>query len=155
MSREAIEKSFAIAGSYKSRVGIEFNIVFQPPEFVGQTAIIEAVKTVNYGLNLSQTYQVPIDFNFHAYYPSQKSQAIFPDHPRAKIEDAIQALLLMKQAISEQRSSAKIFIGWQDEAHDREQNKRESELQQYLDIFHQFNVEQNMSILQNINGKDC
>ena len=91
------------------------------------------------------------DFNFHAYYPSQKSQAIFPDHPRAKLEDAIQALLLMKQAIAQQHSSAKIFIVWQDEAHDHEQHKRESELQQYLDFFNRFNIEQNMSILQDIN----
>ncbi len=150
MSKEAIAQSFAIAGGYQTRVGIEFNIVFQPPEIVGQAAIIEAVKTVNYGLNLSQTYQVPIDFNFHAYYPSQKSQAIFPEHPRAKLKDAIQALLLMKQAITEQNSSAKIFIGWQDEDHDREQNKRESELQQYLDIFNRFNIEQNIAILQNL-----
>ena len=150
MSKEAIEQSFAIASTYKTRVGMEFNIVFQPPEIVGQAAITEAVKTVNYGLNLSKTYQVPIDFNFHAYYPSQKSQAIFPDHPRAKVEDAIQALLFMKQAIAEQNSSAKIFIGWQDEDHDREQHKRESELQQYLDIFNQFNIKQNIAILQNI-----
>ena len=150
MSKEAIEQSFAIASSYKTRVGMEFNIVFQPPEIIGQEAIAESVKTVKYGLNLSQTYQVPIDFNFHAYYPSQKSQAIFPHHPRAKLEDAIQALLFMKQAIAEQNSSAKIFIGWQDEDHDREQNKRESELQQYLDIFNRFNIEQNMAILQNL-----
>ena len=151
MSKEAIEQSFAIAGSYQNRVGIEFNIVFQPPKIIGQSAIAEAVKTVNYGLNLSQTYQVPIDFNFHAYYPSQKSQAMFPNHPRAKLEDAIQALLFMKKAITEQHSSAKIFVGWQDEDHDREQNKRESELQQYLDIFNRFNIEQNITILQNIN----
>ncbi len=150
MSSEAIEQAFAIAGSYASRVGMEFNIVFQPPEIVGRAAISEAVKTVNYGLNLSQKYRVPIDFNFHPYYPSSKSQSMFPNHPRAKLEDALQALLLMKQAILQQHSEAKIFIGWQDEAHDREQNKRAVELQEYLDIFNRFNIEQNMGILQKI-----
>lgn len=149
MSKEAIEQSFAIASVYNSRVGIEFNIIFQPPEIIGQSAIEEAAKTARYGLNLSQKYEVPIDFNFHPYYPSQKSQAMFPDHPRAKLEDAIQALLLMKQAISQYHSAAKIFIGWQDENHDREQNKRAVELQQYLDIFNRFNIEQNIAILQN------
>ena len=102
------------------------------------------------GLDLSQKYQVPIDFNFHAYYPSKKSQAMFPHHPRAKQQDAIAALLLMKQAIAKQNSDAKIFIGWQDEDHDREQNKRESELQKYIDVFNRFNIEQNIAILQNI-----
>lgn len=150
MSREAIEKSFAIAGDYNTRVGMEFNIVFQAPEIVGQAAIEEAHKTVQYGLDLSQKYQVPIDFNFHAYYPSKKSQAMFPHHPRAKQQDAIAALLLMKQAIAKQNSDAKIFIGWQDEDHDREQNKRESELQKYIDVFNRFNIEQNIAILQNI-----
>ncbi len=150
MSKDAIERAFAIASSYESRVGMEFNIVFQPPEIIGQEAIAEAVKTVTYGLNLSQKYRVPIDFNFHSYYPSRKSQLMFPNHPRAKLEDAIQALLLMKQAIIQQHSSAKIFIGWQDEDHDREQNKRADELQQYLDIFNRFNIEQDIAILQNI-----
>ncbi|MGK7895118.1 MAG: hypothetical protein AB4372_16220 [Xenococcus sp. (in: cyanobacteria)] len=150
MSSEAIEQAFAIAGSYASRVGMQFNIVFQPPEIIGQAAISEAVKTVNYGLNLSQKYRVPIDFNFHAYYPSKKSQAMFPNHPRAKLEDAIQALLLMKQAILQQHSEAKIFIGWQDEDHDREQNKRVAELQKYLEVFNCFNIEQDIAILQNI-----
>lgn len=150
MSKEAIEQSFAIASTYQTRVGIEFNIVFQPPEIIGQEAIEEADKTVKYGLTLSQKYQVPIDFNFHPYYPSQKSQSMFPNHPRAKLEDSIQALSIMKQSISEQNSSAKIFIGWQDEDHDREQNKREEELQQYLGIFNRFNIEQNIAILQNL-----
>ena len=150
MSKEAIEQAFAIASTYKSRVGIEFNIVFQPPEIIGQAAISEAVKTVNYGVNLSQKYRVPIDFNFHPYYPSRKSQAMFPNHPRAELKDAIQALLLMKQEILQQHSLAKIFIGWQDEDHDREQNKRAAELQQYLDIFNRFNIEQDIAILQNI-----
>ncbi len=159
MSKEAIEQAFAIAqclafseiaSAYESRVGMEFNIVFQPPEIIGQAAILEAVKTVTYGLNLSQKYRVPIDFNFHSYYPSRKSQAIFPNHQRAELKDAIQALLLMKQAILQQDSLAKIFIGWQDEDHDREQNKRAVELQKYLDIFNRFNIEQNIAILQNI-----
>ncbi|MEM9276663.1 MAG: hypothetical protein AAGA80_27545 [Cyanobacteria bacterium P01_F01_bin.143] len=150
MSKEAIEKSFAIAGDYNTRVGIEFNIVFQAPEIVGQAAIEEVHKTVQYGLDLSQRYQVPIDFNFHAYYPSEKSQAMFPNHPRAKQQDAIAALLLMKQAIAQRNSDAKIFIGWQDEDHDREQNKRESELQKYIDIFNRFNIEQDITILQSI-----
>lgn len=150
MSKEAIERAFAIAGDYDSRIGIEFNIIFQPPEIIGQSAIEEAAKTVIYGLNLSHKHEVPIDFNFHPYYPSRKSQAMFPNHPRAKLDDAIQALLLMKQAISQYHSLAKIFIGWQDENHDREQNKRAVELQQYLDIFHRFNIEQNIAILQNV-----
>ncbi|ELS05563.1 hypothetical protein Xen7305DRAFT_00053100 [Xenococcus sp. PCC 7305] len=150
MSKEAIEKAFAIAGTYQTRIGIEFNIVFQPPEIVGQAAIEEAEKTVRYGLDLSQKYEVPIDFNFHPYYPSRKSQVMFPDHPRAQLEDSLQALLLMKQAIAEYDNAAKIFIGWQDEAHDREQDKRTSELQQYLDIFNRFNIEQNIAILQDV-----
>jgi len=150
MSKEAIEKSFEIAGTYNTRIGIEFNIVFQAPEIVGQDAIAEADKTVRYGLDLSQKYQVPIDFNFHAYYPSTKSQAMFPNHPRAKLQDAIQALLLMKESITQYNNEATIFIGWQDENHDREQNKRESELHKYIDMFNRFNIEQDIAILQTL-----
>ena len=147
MSKEDIERSFALVQQYNGKIGFDFNIVFQPPEIVGIEAINEATKTVEYGLNLSQQYNVPIDFNFHPYYPSTKSQKLFPHHPRAELQDALQALISMKKLINSNNSKAKIFIGWQDESHDREQDKRKRELTQYIEIFNQFNIHQNIAIL--------
>ncbi|ELS02562.1 hypothetical protein Xen7305DRAFT_00022770 [Xenococcus sp. PCC 7305] len=147
MSKDSIEKAFTVIGAYEDRIGIEFNVIFQPPEIIGQEAISEAIKTVEYGLNMSQKYKVPIDFNFHSYYPSRKSKAMFPNHPRAKIRDALKALILMKQAILQFDSPSKIFIGWQDEEHDCEKNKREAEMKKYLDVFNSFNSEQKLEIL--------
>ena len=147
MSKEAIEYAFSIVGAHSHKIGIDFNIVFQPPEVVGDEAIVEAVATLEYGLHLSEKYGVSIDFNFHSYYPSTKSQGLFPHHPRANLEDALQTLILMKQCIEERKSSAKVFVGWQDEGHDREQNKRAEELERYLEVFDRFNRSQEMSLL--------
>ena len=147
MSKEAIERSFSLVQQYNGKIGFDFNIVFQPPEIVGIEAINEATKTVEYGLNLSLLYNVPIDFNFHPYYPSTKSQKLFPNHPRAELQDALKALISMKRLINSRNNNAKIFIGWQDESHDREQNKRKSELKQYIEVFNQFNIHQSIAIL--------
>ncbi|MBE9040073.1 hypothetical protein IQ235_04610 [Oscillatoriales cyanobacterium LEGE 11467] len=148
MTKDAIENAFAIVGAYSEKIGIDFNIVFQPPEVVGDAAIAEAVETLEYGLHLSEKYRVSIDFNFHPYYPSRKSQGMFPKHPRANLTDAFQALMLMKERVEIRQSRAKLFIGWQDEGHDREQNQRAKELERYLEGFDRFNRTQEIIALQ-------
>src|SRR3989344_1150236 len=67
MTKQGIERAFATAGKYSGRVGIDVNIVFQPPEIVGIEAITEAVETVKYSLDLAEKYNVHVDFNYHPF----------------------------------------------------------------------------------------
>ena len=142
MTKESIEKVFETIGSYQGKVGLDINFVFQPPEIVGEEAIRESVRTVDYCLDLAKKYKVPLDFNFHPYYPSKKSKGMFPHHPRASVENTKKALLAMKEKIDERKSDAKIFIGWQDEEHDQEQRERKTELEQVMKDFERFNLTQ-------------
>jgi len=148
MTKQGIEKSFEVAGRYNGKLGIDVNIVFQPPELTGEEAIREAVETLRYCLDLAERYNVPVDFNYHPFYSTKKSKANYPNHPRADLEDAKEALIRMKKEIDDMGSSAKIFIGWQDEEHDQEQDLRIVELERELERFNQFNVSQDVDVLE-------
>ncbi len=147
MRRENIERAFAVIGKYDGRMGIDVNIVFQPPELVSEEAIVEAVETLRYGLDLADEYRVLIDFNFHPYYPSKRSLTLYPSHPRANLDDTKEALRRMKDKIEFRKSAAKIFVGWQDEEHDQEQHLRGVELEEGMQKVDQFNVTQDVKYL--------
>ena len=148
MEKKGIERAFEVAGKYNGKVGIDVNIVFQPPELIGENAIREAVETLRYGLDLGEKYKVPVDFNFHPYYPSRRSRAMYPNHPRANLEYSKEALRRMKAEIEARGSDSKIFIGWQDEEHDQQQETRGVELEQGMEKFDRFNVTQDVRFLE-------
>ena len=54
----------------------------------------------------------------------------------------------MKMILEEKASNSKIFIGWQDEEHDQEQDVKVRELERELERFNQFNVSQNVRFLE-------
>ncbi len=145
MTRQAIEKVFATLGNFDRKVGLDINILFQPPGVTGKAAISDSLQTVTYCLELTERYNVPVDFNFHPYYPSQKGRMSYPNHPRADSQDALNASFLMKKLVDAGNNDAKIFIGWQDEMHDQEQNIRMEELEIYLAIFDSFNISQEIT----------
>jgi hypothetical protein len=147
MTKQGIEKAVEVVGKYKGKVGIDVNILFQPPELIGEEAIREAVATLRYGLDLGEKYNVPVDFNFHPFYSTKRSRAKYPSHPRANLGDAKEALVRMKKEVDARGSKAKIFIGWQDEEHDQEQDVRVVELEKELKRFDQFNISQDVSVL--------
>tara|TARA_Y100000310_G_C20621132_1_gene783346 strand:- start:86 stop:1015 length:930 start_codon:yes stop_codon:yes gene_type:complete len=145
MTRKGIERAFSVVGKYEGNVGVDVNIVFQPPELNGEDAITEAVETLKYGLDLGEQYGVPVDFNFHPYYQSEKSKGLFPDHPRADLQDAKKSLRRMKAEIGDR--DTKIFVGWQDEEHDQQSALRDREFEE-VESFDQFNVSQDVQHLE-------
>lgn len=145
MTKQGIERAFATVGKYNGKVGIDANIVFQPPELLGEEAIREAVETVRYSLSLAEKYSIPVDFNYYPFYQTKRSRAIYPNHPRADLGDAKKALVKMTKAIEARGGKSKIFIGWEDEGHDQEQDIRAVELERELERFNQFNISQDVS----------
>ena len=148
MTKQGIERAFATVGRYSGRIGIDVNIVFQPPELIGEEAIREAVETVKYSLDLAEKYNIPVDFNYHPFYQTKRSRAMFPNHPRANLQDAKKALVEVTKEIKARGGKAKIFIGWQDEEHDQEQDVRVAELEKESEKFDQFNISQDVRFLQ-------
>jgi hypothetical protein len=120
MTRSAVEKVFRAIGQYGGRIGLDLNIVFGLPPFRGDVAIADAEATARFGLDLAARHGVPVDFNFHPYYPSRISREHFPDHPRADLGAALQAVTRIRELIVQSGRPSMLFVGLQDECHDQE-----------------------------------
>jgi hypothetical protein len=140
MTRSRMETAFRTVGGYGGRVGMDINIVFAPPRFQGRAAVIEAEATARFGLDLAERYVVPVDFNLHPYYPSRIGREHFPGHPRANLDEALDAAQHIRMAAARSGVRANVFIGWQDEAHDQEPALRASDLSRYRELFSRFNA---------------
>lgn len=143
MPKEQISKVFQVFSGIKQPRGIEINLVFQAPEILGKSAVEEVLASVTYGLDLMKKFDVPVDFNFHPYYPSVKGLTEFPNHPRAILQDGIKALIASVRLIKQRNLDSKIFVGWNDEGHDQENLLRNRELEIYLPGILRFNQSQN------------
>jgi hypothetical protein len=144
MTRHAVEAAFEVVGHYQGRVGLDINIVFGLPPFQGAAAVEEAETTARFALALAERYGVPVDFNFHPYYPSRIAREHFPDHPRADLVAAMDAVASIHQAIVENGRGSSLFIGWYDEEHDQQPTTRRAELERYRERFHRFNITQRL-----------
>jgi hypothetical protein len=142
MTRSAVEAAFRAIGHYAGRVGLDINIVFGLPPLQGRAAVAEAQATARFGLELAGRHGVPVDFNFHPYYPSRIAREHFPDHPRADLDAALEAVARIREVILQSGRSSMLFIGLQDEWHDREPSVRRAELARYAGVFHRFNITQ-------------
>jgi hypothetical protein len=142
MTRADVAKVFRTIGRYKGRVGLDINIVFGLPPLEGRAAVAEAEATARFGLELAGHHGVPVDFNFHPYYPSRIGRKHFPGHPRADLSAALEAVSRIQETILQFGRSSMVFVGWQDEAHDQEPSLRNLELASYAELFHRFNVTQ-------------
>jgi hypothetical protein len=141
MSLEQVENVFKTLIHDSGRTAVEMNVLFQPPGVTGTEAVNEAVKTVEFGLKMMSQTGVRVDFNFHPYYPSIKGSAAFPDHPRARLEDAVRALILIKRKIDQQGGGALLFVGGNDEGHDSQPSLKQMK-QLYDPAFSSFNITQ-------------
>ncbi len=140
MLRRNVETAFRAVGRYGGRAGMDINIVFGSPPFQGREATAEAEATARFGLDLAERHGVPVDFNLHPYYPSRIGRNHFPGHPRANLDAALDAAQRIRTAAAQSGLCSKVFIGWQDEAHDQEPARRSAELSRYRELFSRFNA---------------
>jgi hypothetical protein len=147
MSKKGIARAFAVLGQHSLRVGAELNIMFQPPGISRSDAIAESTKTFQYGLDLSQEFGVPVDFNFHPYYRSVIGSKHFPAHTRGSFGDAIEAITQGRRLIERSGSESKLYIGWYDEGHDQDERLRTKDARSHLAGFLEFNRTQNPACL--------
>lgn len=142
ITKQQIFDVFEALSRLNPHTGVDINVLFQAPGVVGNEAVSDALDTIKFGLDLMEKYAVPVDFNFHPYYPSIKGTNAFPDHPRAKFQDAVRAMILSIREIKKRKLNSKLFIGWNDEGHDLEQGVRNKKLMLYDPAFTSFNLSQ-------------
>lgn len=148
MSRSQINDVFSALGTRRSQTAVEMNVLFQPPGITGPEAIEEAIKTIEFGLEMSDQHGVLVDFNFHPYYPSVKGLRAYPDHPRAMLEHAIIALIRIIRIIKKHAGDSRIFVGWNDEGHDLQPGVKQMKQILYSPAFASFNRSQDEIDLQ-------
>lgn len=142
ITRQQVDELFAAMTIKPARTAVELNVLFQPPGITGNEAVTEAIDTVKYGLALMKKSGILVDFNFHPYYPSIKGTKAFPDHPRAMLEHAIKALILIIRLIQANACDSRIFVGWNDEGHDLQPSVRKMKQMLYAPVFAAFNQTQ-------------
>ena len=114
---------------YKRQTGLWISLVFGPPGRRNEAAIDDLLTGISYSLDLAQRYQLPLDFNIHPFYPSQRSLRMHPDHPRTDLALLHDALAAARAELAARGSDASLFVGWQDDcllytSHQDEQSKQ-------------------------------
>ncbi len=152
MPLPAVRRAFAAAGEAArrlgpERVGLDVNVVVAGPGTAPATAVPDAVATARFALAEGRAAGVPVDLNLHPYYPSARGLARFPAHPRcppALAAAAAGAIAALRDALA---PGAGVFLGWQDEGHDREPERRAEELARAQAAFDRFNRTQDAGAL--------
>jgi len=128
MPHEAVERSAREVAHGGANLGLWLSLVFAPPGRRGEAAVTDLLEGIGYGVELAARHGLPLDFNIHPFYPSQRSLRAHPDHPRAELLLLQQALAAARAELAARGSDASLFVGWQDEQHDQRQDLRLGEL---------------------------
>jgi hypothetical protein len=144
MPREKIIRVFRDVGQLAAdygtnRIGLDVNIVIGSPGTTRETAVSDAVATARFALQAGADDGLRVDLNLHPYYSGARGQAIFPDHGRCSVETTIAVASAIAQLVQSMRAQTNVFIGWQDEGHDCEQDERRFELKRAMAVFERFN----------------
>jgi hypothetical protein len=147
MPRRAIDRVFRDLGAVASecgprRIGLDVNVVIGAPGTREETAVDDAVATARFAWSRGIEHGVSVDLNLHPYYAGKRGHERFPGRGRASLATTAQAAARIAGLARSMELDASIFIGWQDEGHDRQRALRSVELahaQAAFDAFNQTN----------------
>ena len=134
MPRAGIDRVFRDLGvlaaeSGRERVGLDVNIVIAGPGTIAECAAWEAYVTAGDALITGAEHGVNIDLNLHPYYPSARGSSRFPDHPRCPLTTTARAVMKIAELVKSRAAPCNLYIGWNDEGHDRQRELREIEIE--------------------------
>ena len=121
------------------RIGLDINILIGGPGTTTETAVDDAARTAEFALDAGVRFGVAVDLNLHPYYVGSRGSSQFSEHRRCSIDTAAGAATRIAQIVRRMGVGANIFVGWQDEAHDLEQEERLHELDRARAAFDRFN----------------
>jgi hypothetical protein len=145
MPRPAIRRAFAAAGA--AGLAMDVNIVIGSPGTTPETAPADAAATARYAFDAGREAGVAVDLNLHPYYPSARGLTRFPGHARCSLATTARAVRAIDAVRCSLAPAASLFIGWQDEGHDREPAARAAELARALAAIDTFNRTQDAAAL--------
>lgn len=128
------------------RFGADVNVLVGGPGTTEATAARDAANTVSFSL---ANCCLPVDFNLHPYYRSDRGLERFPSQPRCSLRVLIEALSAVMDVIARREQSPRIFIGLNDEGHDSEAHD-DNDIRSAAEAIHAFNVKQDLGALQSL-----
>ncbi len=121
------------------RIGLDVNIVIGAPGTTSETAVADAAETARFALRAGARHGLRVDLNLHPYYSGERGRALFPDLLRCSVATTVAAASTIAKLVQSEGAQTNVFIGWQDEGHDREQDERYRELKRAKARFDRFN----------------
>ncbi|MBI2922370.1 MAG: hypothetical protein HYY18_15055 [Planctomycetes bacterium] len=148
MPRAAVLRAFdAIAAA---AVGLDVNVVVAGPGTTPDTAADDAAGTARFVFSEARARSISADLNIHPYYPSRRGRELFPEQGRCTLPVLRSALDAIQRARADLSPASGIFIGWQDEGHDTQQDLRSAELARAREAFERYNRGQDPGALEAI-----
>ena len=152
MPRTAIARVFrdlsTLAAEFgPERIGLDVNIVIAGPGTTDETAVDDAVMTARLALISGAEHGVNVDLNLHPYYAGSRGSARFPDHRRCSLATTVRAVSKIVDLVRSMATDCSVFIGWQDEGHDRERQQRHHEIERARAAFDRFNQTNDPGVL--------
>jgi hypothetical protein len=144
MPRTAINRVFKdlsqLAAEFgRASIGLDVNVVIAGPGTTQATAVDDAVMTARHALIASVEHNVKVDLNLHPYYVGSRGSAHFPDHPRCSPSTTVRAVAKIAELVRSMATDCSLFIGWNDEGHDRDRQQGRREIEQARAAFDRFN----------------
>jgi len=144
MPRTAIARVFrdlsTLAAEFgQERIGLDVNIVIAGPGTTDATAVEDAVMTARFALISGVEHGLKIDLNLHPYYAGSRGSARWPGHRRCSVATTVRAASQIVDLVRSMATDSAIFIGWQDEGHDRDGHQRRLEIENARAAFDCFN----------------
>jgi hypothetical protein len=144
MPRTAITRVFsdlaALAAALgQGRIGLDVNIVIAGPGTTEESAVDDAVNSARFALTSGALHGVKVDLNLHPYYVGPRGFARFPNHRRCSLATTVRAVSKIVDLARSMATESSLFIGWQDEGHDRQREQRALEIDRARAAFDRFN----------------
>jgi hypothetical protein len=139
MSNVDFERIIDDLGKYRNRIGIDVNVIYQPPGLIEQEAINEAIKTVKYSYKCAVQKGLNVDFNIHPYMIPFKRASIDIQHVMPTLQETLHLAYELQGLIKKMNADSHIFIGCQDEGHNHKlrYDPNIEQLLQEIELFNQ------------------
>jgi len=131
------------------RIGLTFNILIGGPGTTSQDALDDALRTARFALETARDANVSVDLNLHPYYRGARGQASFPAHPRCSLETTARVASAIAELTASCIPPSVLFIGSNDEGHDRDLIPPGWRADTVREAFDEFNRSQDPSTLWN------
>ena len=126
------------------------NIVIAGPGTLAGCAVSEACVTAADALNTGTKNGVNVDLNLHPYYPSSRGLSRFPDHPRCPLTTTARAATEIAEVVKSWAAPCNLYIGWNDEGHDRQPELRETEIERAGEPSKRFNETNDVNAIRDL-----